>query len=763
MSRQLAAIMFIDIVGYTALMGESEQIALGVLDRYKKLAFPLVQTHAGKWLKDLGDGAICSFDSALKAVNAAIAIQKNANKELTAKIRIGIHLGDVTFKEGDIFGDGVNIAARIQGEAVPGGICLSEQVYKSISNQPGIEVRVLGIRRLKNVRGPVKLYQVVNSGVESSKGYSRRTVSLWWAITGALVFGLLASALSLWWFQWSGYTFLEKDVFRNSLPVERYHINLPDDKPLALIGAAHFGIGQTALAISPDGTTLVYVSQEEEPRLFERSLDSYELKALPGTQGAYSPFFSPDGKWVAFFSDGYLKKVAMAGGTPIILCEVSNPNGGVWTGENQIFFGDEEGSGLRWCNAEGTETHQFMVKASGGFFGEFNHPSTLDPDHLLISSTFGRGIYAISIKDSTRVKLLDTGYDPLYAPSGHLVFTQYGRLMAVPLDLDSLKVTGEVISVVEDLRTEHGAGQYTVSDNGTLVYVPGVSAMKSNLVLRSFDGKEEVLPIESNYFGQVKISSDGEMLVFVNLDNQDVYSYHLSSKTMNRLTRSGENMSVIWGPGLKDVSFSHRGRVKFLPASGAEAPNQILTKSHHAFPHQWSPDRKVLMFGESSSESGADILFHFVDQSQPDLRLTPNKDTETLASFSPDGNFVSYTSSESGDYEVYVQPFPPTGERWTVSSGGGEEPVWSPEGNKLYYRNGDSWIEVAVSTEDTFTVVNRTQLFSGPYINVPGFSYHITPDGQKLLLLKPVTQQRTATQIKIVKNWFEVLNRQASR
>ena len=105
-----------------------------------------------------------------------------------------------------------------------------------------------------------------------------------------------------------------------------------------------------------------------------------------------------------------------------------------------------------------------------------------------------------------------------------------------------------------------------------------------------------------------------------------------------------------------------------------------------------------------------------------------------------------------------MQPFPPTGERWTISSGGGEEPVWSPNGDKLYYRNGNSWMEVSITTQPAFSIGERRLLFTGLYINVPGFSYDISPDGQKFLLLKPVSQERTANRLKVIKNWFQEVN-----
>jgi class 3 adenylate cyclase len=158
-SRQLAAIMFTDIAGYTALMGKDEDKAFQSLSQFKNVAKPLVEKYHGHWHKDLGDGALMSFSNVQDAVHCAIAVQKEINQKAEFHLRIGIHLGDITFKDGDVFGDGVNIASRIQSEATPGGICISESIAKNIRNQDGMKAEWLGKRHLKNVDEPVVLYQ----------------------------------------------------------------------------------------------------------------------------------------------------------------------------------------------------------------------------------------------------------------------------------------------------------------------------------------------------------------------------------------------------------------------------------------------------------------------------------------------------------------------------------------------------------------------------------------------------------------------------
>ena len=237
---------------------------------------------------------------------------------------------------------------------------------------------------------------------------------------------------------------------------------------------------------------------------------------------------------------------------------------------------------------------------------------------------FTRGVFAISLETGEKKEIIDWGYDPYYLSTGYLVFTHYGRLMAAPFDNKTLEITGEVVSVIDDLRTEIGAGQFTVSQTGTLMYVPGVSAMKANLVFRTINGDEENLPIEPDFFGQVQISPNGEMLSIVNEEHQDIYSYHIPSRTINRLTSDGQNRSAIWGPDNGEITFNNNEAINLVQSSGVAEPTEVLSKSIHTHPLHWSLNGKVLMYGETSTESKADIGFHFTDKSSEDLLLTPN-------------------------------------------------------------------------------------------------------------------------------------------
>lgn len=293
--------MFADIVGYTAMMGEKEDFALQVLHHFKEKAISLVQMHEGIWHKDLGDGALCSFENALDAVNCAIAIQRHLNLQTEFKVRIGIHLGDITYRDGDLYGDGVNIASRIQGEAAAGGICISESVYKAVRNKDDVSIEYLGKRKLKNVDWTTRLYQVSNSGVLTRSGPSSRVISLKKAVMLALSVGLFVSLIWMW--------ALSQSQSIKVATVERHDIVLPEATPLALIGSATFGVGQKALALSPSSDLLVYVGQvDQTTHLYLRSMESYDVEKMSGTDGAFFPFFSPDGELDRFLYRPVLKK-----------------------------------------------------------------------------------------------------------------------------------------------------------------------------------------------------------------------------------------------------------------------------------------------------------------------------------------------------------------------------------------------------------------------------------------------------------------------
>ena len=295
--------------------------------------------------------------------------------------------------------------------------------------------------------------------------------------------------------------------------------------------------------------------------------------------------------------------------------------------------------------------------------------------------------------------------------------------------------------------------------------MPGISGLESELVFRSLDGKEEVLSLKSDYYGPFNISPDGEKIAISNQNTGDIYVYDIRSQTMTRLTNDGKSNFGIWSPNGTEITYGsnidNQNKILQINRSGSDVPIEIISSNTQAWPLDWSSDGKVLVYEDSNPGTSMDIKFHFLDQTKEDLVLMPDRASQVMARFSPKNDYVAYTSNESGQFEVYVQPFPPDGKKWTVSSNGGEEPIWSPKGDKLYYRIGNNWMVVTCTLELTFSAGVPELLFIGPYVNVLGYSYDISPDGQHFLLLRPVSNARTASRLKVVKNWFEELNRLA--
>jgi len=383
--------------------------------------------------------------------------------------------------------------------------------------------------------------------------------------------------------------------------------------------------------------------------------------------------------------------------------------------------------------------------------------------HLLVqTSSSNPSIYVLSLEDFRwKLLLAQGGSNPRYLHSGHLVYAHPGRLMAVPFDLERLAVTGSPVPILEQLRTENlrRAAQYGLSEDGTLIYARGEAAEKAEFVMVDRQGGvSETLPLPVDSYGAFSLSSDGQRLAYS--AGSDVWIHDIPQNMRSRLTHRGNNYLPVWmRDGERVVFTSDRAGPKnlFLKSVDGGEAKRLTTSDYPREPTSVSTDGKHLLFYKTLPGTKNDIWLATLTGKPEPFLTTENE--EWGAMFSPDGQYVAYTSDESGQYEVYVQPFPATGDRWQLSTEGGGEPIWSPKGDELFYRSLSfkEMMVVAFRTEAGFERSRPRVLFKGNYLVIPGQSYDIYPDGEHFLMLKGTEKGTTRSQLNIVTNWFEEL------
>jgi len=534
-----------------------------------------------------------------------------------------------------------------------------------------------------------------------------------------------------------------------------------------------------AMALSPDGKNLAYVEQGSDGRrkIYLRQLDEFEATPLPGTEGAISPFFSPDGEWIGY-ADHFqrkIEKIPVKGGEPIVLAESMNFRGASWAPDDTIVFAPTFRTGLRRMSASGEETEQLTVPDANA--GETGHgwPQVLPGGrHVLFTNLRNGGpdeyqaeVYSFA-KQERRV-LFKGGSYARYVPTGHIVYGRDKTLYAVDFDLERLKVTGPHVLAVPAVVTPPSlSAQFAVSDDGTLAYVP-VQARNTELMPVWVDRQGRVEPVPAatgRNYNNARISSDGSRIAFGIKDgtNRDIWIYDVNRTTLSPLTSDGASSFPIWGPADESVLFaSYRSqRLQMFRQSIAGGKPQLLTTLADA--------AGIPM---SLSGDGTEMLVTWSDPNHPlrddDLRVAPLAAQDRLARlfiqrnhnqrhgiWSPDGEWVAYASDESGRWEVYVEPYPGPGAKTMISTEGGHQPLWSRDGTELFYRNGDKMMAATIKTEPVFEISNIEELFERRFLSRIDYrSYDVTREGKFLMIQEP--QEPTRLGINVVLNWFEEL------
>ncbi len=540
-------------------------------------------------------------------------------------------------------------------------------------------------------------------------------------------------------------------------------------EPLALIGTAPAFLGRRALALSPDGRLFAYAAELAlgETQLAVREMDGYETTLIPDTEGAYLPFFSPDGSQLGFFANDQLKVVSLSGGASSVLVDVRNVQGGVWTARHGIIYSDNEGHILRKISIQDGEPQNIGNS-------DFIHPAILpDGDHLLGVSANGE-LQVISVVSGLTTSL-EIGVNhnqvssPSYVSSGHLIFMQNAKLTAIPFDPRNLEVQGTAVPVIEDIRNESldYGGHYAVSDNGTLIYAQGGNVRVGHLVQATGQDEYERLPFESKIFGEMRISPDGSKLAICVLGARwDIWIYDLKALgDPRRLTVEGNNYNPVWTPDGREIIFSsERGgdrNIYAMSATSSGDVTQLTSNSISQRPSSISHDGKWLLLNQTNPDTGGDIMALSLDGDSVIATTGASVHREWGATFSPDGKSFAYMSDEPGAYEVYMKEFSDADKHIQLSTAHGLDPIWSKDGKFIYYNNVREIYRVSVDPEDNYSHEEPVLLFDGLFVDLGGKGWAFDEDGDRFILVQTIEMETIARQLNVVTNWFEELNKLA--
>ncbi len=537
------------------------------------------------------------------------------------------------------------------------------------------------------------------------------------------------------------------------------------------------------LDISRDGTKIVYVGTTaggSNTRLYLKTNVDAEPRALPETEGARSPFFSPDGQWIAFFSENDLRKVSLLGGSPISLAPTRDRRGGVWHPDGSIYFVGhsaaplsrvaESGGDVAQITQLDTErrerTHRWPSLVPGGkaiLYTSDTHDSTEYYDDARIE--------AVNLATGEQKVVLEGSSRAVAVASGHLIFARDGSLFSIPLNLDTLEVSGDPRLVVQGVLTVvvSGAVQFAISDTGTLAYVPGEKTSEIfDLVWLTPEGESELASSEQGVYFQVALSPQGDRAALVSSmrDSQDVWILDMERGTLSRFTFEASNMNPIWTPDGKGLVFSsNRDGTHPKPylksANGIGEPQLLWDAPDEALASSLSSDGRWLAVELSQSqdnrEQSTEIWIVDLTGEREPVPFIQDRNRNRYPSFSPDDRWLAYVSSESGTDHVYVRPFPAADGKWQISTVFAREPRWTPDGKRLFYRSVEGPKYVDIDTTQGLRA-GRPVLIEPDNIGGPfNMTYSFQPNGERLLALRSHVDDESQWRVHVILGWEDQL------
>jgi Tol biopolymer transport system component/predicted Ser/Thr protein kinase len=675
-------------------------------------------------------------------------------------------------RRADIWAFGVVLHEMLTGRRLFEGETATEVMAAVLTREPDLEAVPPRLRKLlrsclerdpkRRLRDIGDVWRLLDESGAQAPVMAQRRSPLWMGMAAALAV-IAAIGITGWW----------RATRPPDLPLMRLNLDLGPD---AVTGA------DAGFAISPDGRRVVFPMRRPDGKtqLATRVIDQEQPTVLSGTENGHAPFFSPDGRSIGFFAESHMQKISMLGGAAVMLASTSSfDTGGSWDENGDIVVALSHTVALSKVPAAGgdpqpltklgpgEQTHRWPQVLPGG-------KAVLYTASPSISGVENANIMAADLKTGQSKLVVRGGYYGRYVPAGYLLYVHDGVLLAAHFDLSRLEVSGTAIPFVEDAAADPltGDGRFAVTDApggaGTLVYLGGKSAAKAWQVNLVDSTQSQPLIAAPGAYYNPMFSPDGKRLALV-VETQgiDIFVYEIARGAMTRLTSNGTSDRPVWTPDGSRIAYTKKGGIWWVRSDGAAEPELLAESPNPMVPWSFSPDGRRLAYFEVSPETTYDIGILPIDWSdanhpkpgtpQPFLR-TPKAEAGPM--FSPDGQWIAYSSNESGRSEVYVRPASGAAGKWQISDGGGMFAFWSPDGHEIFYESPDGRIQIVdyVVKAGALEAGKPRVWSSRPLQNVFKSNLALAPDGRHFAAFEPL-ETKSAPHIGFLLNIADELKR----
>jgi serine/threonine-protein kinase len=642
---------------------------------------------------------------------------------------------------------------------------LRRLIARCLVRDPKLRLRDIGEARLA-LAGAGSFPGTQTEPDTSASGPSRTATSRWLlALAAALAVALAASMVA--WRQAVTTSPIER--------VTRYEVRAPEPSALALDS-------RPTLAVSPDGSTLVYVARAEgTSRLYIRGRGDLAARALPGTDGGTHPVFSPDGTQIAFFSSAMLKRTSLDGVVSDVIHvggDTDAPRRGLdWLSNDRLVYSPLGASPLFSVAStggtptpvttldenRGERTHRWPSALPGGNVVLFTVGTVASPDNYDKST-----IEAVEVATGRRHVVLKEASSARYVSTGHLLFARAATVYAIAFDVERLAATGTPVPVLQGVNGDSttGALHLSVAGDGTMAYVPGSArAGASRLTWVDRAGRVQAPTLPEGIYYDPRLSPDGSRVAVAwqaaTAGTSDIWVSDLPRGTFTRLSFSGSAFTPVWSADGRTIYFSYidpSGRKTTImrrPADGSREAEPVVALDTRAYIQAIDREARWALLDSSPPAAVGDIVRIALTAGARPEPVVATRFDDLQSTLSPDGRWLAYVSDETGRFEVYVRDTAGAGGRWQLSTEGGEEPHWSGDGREIYYRNGSRLMSVSLGRQRTPDPGAPALVFDGVHDlrSDSGLSYAVDPKGGRFLMIR-LSDANTTSSIVVVLNWF---------